>query len=156
MRRLHIPAPCDAPWDEMTEAPGGRDCARCKTRVIDLTRLSDDDAFVIASSYKGSLCARLLAVSIALSAGCSLPTQSSQSSNVAPSTSGDTDGDGILDVDDKCPSEPEDKDGFEDADGCPDKGKVVIDPQGALPERERAEKLARVLAQHPELAELFE
>ncbi|MBX3157867.1 MAG: OmpA family protein [Deltaproteobacteria bacterium] len=33
---------------------------------------------------------------------------------------GDADGDGILDPDDKCPNEPEDKDGFEDEDGCPD------------------------------------
>jgi outer membrane protein OmpA-like peptidoglycan-associated protein len=32
----------------------------------------------------------------------------------------DTDGDGILDPDDKCPTDPEDKDGFEDEDGCPD------------------------------------
>jgi outer membrane protein OmpA-like peptidoglycan-associated protein len=32
----------------------------------------------------------------------------------------DRDGDGILDVDDKCPDDPEDKDGFEDEDGCPD------------------------------------
>src|SRR5439155_1725025 len=32
----------------------------------------------------------------------------------------DTDGDGILDKDDKCPNEPEDKDGFQDEDGCPD------------------------------------
>ena len=32
----------------------------------------------------------------------------------------DTDGDGILDKDDKCPTEPEDKDGFQDEDGCPD------------------------------------
>jgi outer membrane protein OmpA-like peptidoglycan-associated protein len=32
----------------------------------------------------------------------------------------DTDGDGILDPDDKCPTEPEDKDNFEDEDGCPD------------------------------------
>ncbi|HEY0193305.1 MAG TPA: DUF4398 domain-containing protein, partial [Kofleriaceae bacterium] len=33
---------------------------------------------------------------------------------------GDRDGDGILDNVDKCPSDPEDKDGFEDEDGCPD------------------------------------
>jgi OOP family OmpA-OmpF porin len=33
---------------------------------------------------------------------------------------GDKDGDGILDDVDKCPNDPEDKDGFEDADGCPD------------------------------------
>ena len=32
----------------------------------------------------------------------------------------DSDGDGILDKDDRCPKEPEDKDGFQDADGCPD------------------------------------
>ena len=32
----------------------------------------------------------------------------------------DRDGDGILDADDKCPDDPEDKDGWEDADGCPD------------------------------------
>ena len=39
---------------------------------------------------------------------------------VAPVLPPDTDGDGILDKNDKCPTEPEDKDGFEDADGCPD------------------------------------
>jgi outer membrane protein OmpA-like peptidoglycan-associated protein len=33
---------------------------------------------------------------------------------------GDKDGDGIPDDVDKCPTIPEDKDGFEDADGCPD------------------------------------
>jgi outer membrane protein OmpA-like peptidoglycan-associated protein len=32
----------------------------------------------------------------------------------------DRDGDGIPDVVDRCPDEPEDKDGFEDKDGCPD------------------------------------
>lgn len=32
----------------------------------------------------------------------------------------DTDNDGILDKDDNCPEDPEDKDGFEDDDGCPD------------------------------------
>jgi outer membrane protein OmpA-like peptidoglycan-associated protein len=32
----------------------------------------------------------------------------------------DSDGDGIPDADDKCPTDPEDKDGFEDSDGCPD------------------------------------
>jgi OmpA-OmpF porin, OOP family len=33
---------------------------------------------------------------------------------------GDRDGDGIPDDIDKCPNEPEDKDGFQDEDGCPD------------------------------------
>jgi len=32
----------------------------------------------------------------------------------------DTDKDGVPDIIDKCPSQPEDKDDFEDADGCPD------------------------------------
>ncbi|WP_240360320.1 adventurous gliding motility protein AgmC [Pyxidicoccus caerfyrddinensis] len=32
----------------------------------------------------------------------------------------DTDGDGLMDPQDRCPVEAEDKDGFEDADGCPD------------------------------------
>ena len=32
----------------------------------------------------------------------------------------DTDGDGLTDDVDKCPQEPEDKDGFQDDDGCPD------------------------------------
>jgi hypothetical protein len=33
---------------------------------------------------------------------------------------GDRDGDGIPDDLDKCPDAPEDRDGFEDEDGCPD------------------------------------
>ena len=33
---------------------------------------------------------------------------------------GDADRDGIPDGSDRCPNEPEDKDGFEDTDGCPD------------------------------------
>lgn len=32
----------------------------------------------------------------------------------------DRDGDGIIDDDDACPDDPEDKDGFEDLDGCPE------------------------------------
>ena len=37
-----------------------------------------------------------------------------------PPLARDTDGDGIPDNVDKCPNEPEDKDGFQDDDGCPD------------------------------------
>jgi outer membrane protein OmpA-like peptidoglycan-associated protein len=37
-----------------------------------------------------------------------------------PDPLADQDGDGIPDVRDRCPTEPEDKDGFEDDDGCPD------------------------------------
>src|SRR6185369_544157 len=32
----------------------------------------------------------------------------------------DRDGDGSADVIDRCPDDPEDRDGFEDDDGCPD------------------------------------
>lgn len=38
----------------------------------------------------------------------------------------DTDHDGIPDVDDKCPNEPENRNGFMDDDGCPDRGRVVV------------------------------
>jgi outer membrane protein OmpA-like peptidoglycan-associated protein len=37
-----------------------------------------------------------------------------------PAPPGDTDGDGILNQQDKCAKTPEDADGFEDEDGCPD------------------------------------
>jgi outer membrane protein OmpA-like peptidoglycan-associated protein len=40
--------------------------------------------------------------------------------NWAIPANADKDGDGIKDKDDKCPKQAEDKDGFEDADGCPD------------------------------------
>ncbi len=39
---------------------------------------------------------------------------------VAVIVEADTDGDGILDRFDKCPKEPEDFDGYEDTDGCPE------------------------------------
>jgi outer membrane protein OmpA-like peptidoglycan-associated protein len=38
----------------------------------------------------------------------------------APRLPKDRDGDGILDRNDRCPDDPEDKDGFEDEDGCPE------------------------------------
>jgi len=38
----------------------------------------------------------------------------------APVLSTDRDGDRVLDSDDRCPDVPEDRDGFEDRDGCPD------------------------------------
>jgi hypothetical protein len=68
-------------------------------------------------------------VAISLLVACSAPaTPVAQPSNRAPipaphrhvGTVGDRDGDGIPDDVDKCPDDPEDFDGFEDADGCPD------------------------------------
>ncbi len=41
-------------------------------------------------------------------------------STMAQSGTGDTDADGIVDVDDRCPDSPEDIDGDSDTDGCPD------------------------------------
>jgi hypothetical protein len=38
----------------------------------------------------------------------------------ATADTGDSDADGIVDSADKCPNDPEDRDGFQDSDGCPD------------------------------------
>jgi OmpA-OmpF porin, OOP family len=49
---------------------------------------------------------------------------------------GDRDGDGYKDNDDKCPDDPEDFDGFEDEDGCPDPdndGDGILDIDDACP-----------------------
>ncbi len=48
----------------------------------------------------------------------------------------DTDGDGIPDDIDRCPLDPEDKDGFQDEDGCPDPdndGDGIVDRLDACP-----------------------
>ena len=38
----------------------------------------------------------------------------------------DSDGDGIADIYDSCPGQPEDYNGFQDSDGCPDGGNVCL------------------------------
>jgi outer membrane protein OmpA-like peptidoglycan-associated protein len=53
-------------------------------------------------------------------AGCARPPAPATAASVASRTAPDRDGDGLPDADDVCPTEPEDWDGFEDADGCPD------------------------------------
>jgi len=58
--------------------------------------------------------------------------EASRPSPVGP----DRDADGIPDQVDKCPDEPENQNGYEDVDGCPDKGSVIIE-----------ENLVRVLQQ---------
>jgi hypothetical protein len=71
----------------------------------------------------------MIAVMIAACGGrqAAAPTPSNVAAPEAPRSAGpragsgsDSDGDGIVDDDDKCPSDPEDFDSFEDSDGCPD------------------------------------
>ncbi len=51
----------------------------------------------------------------------------------------DTDGDGLVDSKDKCPYEAEDKDGFQDEDGCPDPDN---DNDGVLDQNDRCRDVA--------------
>jgi outer membrane protein OmpA-like peptidoglycan-associated protein len=53
-----------------------------------------------------------------------------------PQAPRDTDGDGLLDVSDRCPNDPEDRDSFADDDGCPDPdndGDGLLDGQDGCP-----------------------
>jgi outer membrane protein OmpA-like peptidoglycan-associated protein len=74
--------------------------------------------------------ARFVGAALAGIAGCG-PARANDQPIVVPVAVGpstdspristnDRDGDGIADDDDLCPNDPEDLDGFEDADGCPD------------------------------------
>jgi len=47
-------------------------------------------------------------------------TSASGAPAVAMETSDDADGDGLASWEDSCPNDPEDEDGFEDSDGCPE------------------------------------
>jgi hypothetical protein len=60
----------------------------------------------------------------------------------------DSDGDGIPDRVDRCPFEPEDWDGYEDEDGCPDHGIDVL-------RKRTLERLAAAAAQAPTLTTPF-
>lgn len=63
-------------------------------------------------------------------------TSATQTTPPPPAPPVDTDGDGIDDAHDRCPAEPEDRDGFEDADGCPDPDNDqdgVLDADDACP-----------------------
>ena len=71
----------------------------------------------------------LCLVSLGLFTACGAPSQGTttvivqgagQSPSVATGRGADRDGDGIADSKDMCPDQPEDFDGFEDTDGCPD------------------------------------
>lgn len=77
--------------------------------VIDLTR---DEPKVVADSS-----------SVMQQAGSGAALDDSRMGSAgwsSLSSGGDHDGDGISDAEDRCPDEPEDRDGFQDADGCPE------------------------------------
>jgi outer membrane protein OmpA-like peptidoglycan-associated protein len=66
-------------------------------------------------------------VTAAMAAGCSAPLAvatadpaAQSAKTAAKSPTADSDGDGIPDNKDQCPADPEDRDGFQDEDGCPD------------------------------------
>jgi len=61
-----------------------------------------------------------------------------------PAERGDRDGDGIYDDVDKCPDQPEDFDGYEDKDGCPDPdndGDGVLDGKDRCPDTPKGTKV---------------
>ncbi len=69
----------------------------------------------------------------------------------------DIDGDGIPNKFDKCPTEPEDYNGFEDADGCPDQAKLdakrAAEAAAAKAAQEAAERAEREKREAAERAE---
>jgi outer membrane protein OmpA-like peptidoglycan-associated protein len=145
MARLRLSFACDERWASMRRTSGGgRFCERCEKRLVDFTRMSEDEALRLVALFPpGRLCGRIptklprapsptipaaLACAVAI-AGCSVPTPPIAPDNPPPKSATaattttanlDADADGLLDVDDKCPKDAEDKDGFEDDDGCPD------------------------------------
>ncbi len=116
---------------------------------------------------------------VAAPAACSRPAArapvaqerlaTADTSSADPSDAGaepDTDGDGVPDRDDRCPSEPEVYNGFEDEDGCPDMGHphppaelrillhVDFAPGSAklsAEGRDVIEKVAATMAHHPDI-----
>jgi OOP family OmpA-OmpF porin len=83
----------------------------------------------------------------------------------SPASAEDGDGDGIADADDKCPTEPETKNQYQDEDGCPDqlvritccrdpvREYVQFRKGSARPRRASAilDEVAKTMAAHPEL-----
>ncbi len=82
-------------------------------------------------------------LSFSLSAGSAIPLSDNDATSPRLRVVGamryaplgrDRDRDGVLDRDDRCPDEPEDRDGFQDDDGCPD---LDNDGDGIPDERDR-------------------
>jgi outer membrane protein OmpA-like peptidoglycan-associated protein len=135
----------------MEPTRAGRFCATCDKQLVDLSGMTERDAVLAVSLVApGSLCARIvmrrdepvfrrgnaLIAAAALAVGCGGTAPRGYVGSVAIVRGADADHDGIDDADDKCPTDPEDKDGFEDADGCPDldnDGDQVVDANDKCP-----------------------
>ncbi len=141
---LRVIEPCEASWDAMTTTPHGRYCDKCGKDVHDLRGLGEREAAGYVRLRGGSsLCVRILVVGAAVAA-CGRPVQSAPRPAAPPAAPlgtelagpQDIDHDDIPAADDKCPEEPEDKDGIDDSDGCPEKdadSDGIADEQDACP-----------------------
>jgi len=55
-----VPTPCQASWDAMTPAAGGRHCAACAKTVIDFSRKTDAEILrYLSHASQASVCGRL-------------------------------------------------------------------------------------------------
>ncbi|HTJ83943.1 MAG TPA: thrombospondin type 3 repeat-containing protein [Polyangiaceae bacterium] len=101
----------------------------------------------VAGRFRFGDVALLTAVELGLNDGVGVaPFGATFGVSYAP-RSKDTDRDGVADEDDRCPTFAEDRDGFEDADGCPEMdndGDGVPDPLDLCPSDPAAEKSTRV------------
>lgn len=111
----------------MTPSERGRHCDKCDLDVVDFSRMSDAEAAsFVMRAWPKRVCGRLrsatLAATILVSAGCAptTPVASGHAIAAPRSENPDRDGDSIPNEKDQRPDAPEDKDGFEDEDGCPD------------------------------------
>jgi outer membrane protein OmpA-like peptidoglycan-associated protein len=158
MHHLKVVNPCDEPWSALTESSDGsrRRCERCSTDVHDLLHASPEAALTrVLFRRELSICARIAtvaAVSVA-ALSCSAPREVATPTTeepppphetatppvVAPpavdagsagDASVDTDGDGIADVDDACPTVPGDQNNNLAKNGCP--AKIIVQSMGIV------------------------
>jgi outer membrane protein OmpA-like peptidoglycan-associated protein len=115
---------------------GARECAPLAyakaeaEHVFAAIEFSEGD--VLRAQYHMDEARKYLDVAKVASAGCTIqefkpsrdyrvdPTAGRAGTDVTTGHSQDSDGDGILDADDRCPTKPEDMDNHQDTDGCPD------------------------------------
>ena len=117
LRLLPIAKPCSEPYDEMPGDERTRFCDKCEKHVFTLSARTEAEAREILATTTERVCVRYAktaagAILFAAVAGCS--------SAVPPATAADWDqGDGVMDVEDKCPDEPALSSNTEGKDGCP-------------------------------------